>query len=75
MIVECMECGKEFRTSNTTDPECPKCGSTDLEVAEPLTIRRPERGSADFAALIVVTVITLLVGFIGYSIYTGAVCK
>jgi hypothetical protein len=32
MRVECLECGRKFATSNTDDPSCPKCGSTDLDV-------------------------------------------
>lgn len=31
--VTCNECGKSFRVSpNASDPQCPKCGSVDLEV-------------------------------------------
>jgi Zn finger protein HypA/HybF involved in hydrogenase expression len=29
--VECLECGKKA-TVRSTDPECPRCGSVDLEV-------------------------------------------
>lgn len=32
MVLECMECGRKFRT-RSLDPECPRCGSVDLEVA------------------------------------------
>jgi hypothetical protein len=29
--VECMECGKKFRTRSTC-PECPRCHGVDIEV-------------------------------------------
>ena len=31
--VICLECGKKFATTND-GPECPKCGSTDIDVRE-----------------------------------------
>ena len=30
--VECMECGKRFRTASML-PKCPKCGGTDIDIA------------------------------------------
>ena len=30
--VECMECGKRFRTASML-PECPKCGGTDIDIS------------------------------------------
>lgn len=30
--VECMECGKKFSCGPMASPECPKCGSTDIDV-------------------------------------------
>lgn len=34
MNLECLECGKKFKVSPLNlDPECPKCGGVDLEVA------------------------------------------
>ena len=30
--VECMECGKKFK-AKSTNPKCPKCKSTDIDVA------------------------------------------
>lgn len=39
MRVECLECGKKFSTRSML-PECPKCGGTDIELAEtPLPTR------------------------------------
>lgn len=32
MSVECMECGKKFKTSSS-EPKCPKCGSYDIDLA------------------------------------------
>lgn len=33
IAVECNECSKRFTVSATnTDPECPKCGSVDIDV-------------------------------------------
>jgi predicted Zn-ribbon and HTH transcriptional regulator len=32
--MECMECGKKFKADPSGDPECPKCGSSDIELAE-----------------------------------------
>lgn len=29
--VECMECGRKFKTSGN-DPECPKCGGVDIDL-------------------------------------------
>ena len=31
--VKCLECGKRFATASL-DPECPKCGGVDIDVAE-----------------------------------------
>jgi len=31
--VECMECGKKFKTAGSADTCCPKCGSVDIDVA------------------------------------------
>ena len=33
ILVQCMECGKRFRTSNLL-PQCPKCNGADIEPAE-----------------------------------------
>lgn len=33
VAVECLECGKKFRTREFFDVECPKCGGVDVEVA------------------------------------------
>lgn len=30
--LECMECGRKFKSANTEDPSCPACGSEDLEL-------------------------------------------
>lgn len=32
--VVCLECGKKFTTGANSDPECPKCGSVDIDVRE-----------------------------------------
>lgn len=34
MILECMECGTRVSFSSDVDVECPKCGSTDLDLTE-----------------------------------------
>ena len=31
--VECLECSKKFQTTNML-PECPKCGSVDIDVRD-----------------------------------------
>ena len=33
ILVQCMECGKRWRTSNLL-PQCPKCNGVDIEPAE-----------------------------------------
>lgn len=30
--LECIECGHIFKSANTEDPTCPRCGSEDLEL-------------------------------------------
>lgn len=30
--LECVECGRKFKSANTEDPSCPTCGSEDLEL-------------------------------------------
>lgn len=32
--VECLECAKKFSCGPTASPECPRCGSTDIDVRE-----------------------------------------
>jgi len=36
--VQCCECGKKFRTASWI-PYCPKCGSSDVELAETFVAR------------------------------------
>ena len=31
--VECLECGRNFKTSSMI-PSCPKCGGSDIELAD-----------------------------------------
>lgn len=33
VAMECMECGKTFKSANTSDPKCPKCGGYDIDIA------------------------------------------
>lgn len=35
VAVECMECGKKFKTKKLI-PSCPKCGGSDIDVREAL---------------------------------------
>jgi predicted nucleic acid-binding Zn-ribbon protein len=52
MKVKCNECGKVFKVSpKNADPECPQCGSVDLDVADISDVffgatRNPKRKSA-----------------------------
>ena len=32
--VECLECGKEFKTISML-PSCPKCGGSDIDLSDP----------------------------------------
>ena len=38
IAVQCLECGRKFRTSSML-PECPKCGGSDVDVADIRDIR------------------------------------
>jgi Zn finger protein HypA/HybF involved in hydrogenase expression len=48
MKLECMECGKKFK-SNNADTCCPKCGSVDLELAAEFYYRPAKPMAPKFA--------------------------
>lgn len=50
IIVECLECGKKFKTSSLL-PVCPMCGGSDIEPAEPVLTRQCSDGASVVALL------------------------
>ena len=39
IAVECLECGRKFKTSGWDDPSCPKCGGVDIDIRRPEVVR------------------------------------
>jgi len=44
LSVQCQECGKKFKSSGSWNAKCPKCGSSDIDLAERLN----EAGTKNF---------------------------